>query len=977
MANPVYQATIEELEAVLSPRVVSRSVKEGLNQVGRTPDTAGIEDMEQILKGQVYRQLQLTMPVTRAKEAVAEIIEKLRQASAGEGQSSGAAAGGLDRQGQELERLQDALKPFNMFFEWPEVQKLRAQIQLLEADHSANRESPALLKGATEQLQIVIQKREDQLVLQARDLGELQDALEELKPLGGPKIRRLDTLVNQVKTAQENRQLATAEADRAQRLVRDLGVALEAEKAEQARATAGEAAAKEPPMPAAGPGAVSHQGVEPTANVTHSGIAPAAGAQGSASTASLARSPKPSAEQAQQAPQAQTVPELTEPLDVDSEEADLLSTEAPRLDEAATERVRKLDLNAEQRQLRQLETDFAEVLAYMPALGQRFAELRSELDEGRSVSGVLATLGSDMASTRVALREDLKEELDEILGWVPNLHQEIDTTELVQAVRVTLGILSTALPSVADVDHGRRLAQVAREQDEELRLSEQTHAQQLAEQDQLIGRLEATLLQSGADDEAIRSEVEKLRAEFEQLQHAQAHKTVVPEIVAAVRQAEERLARSLADRATERSDRRRARLSALRARIESLPITDTLQDRTEAVRLEIERLLQAQENTDAVAALLIDEAPLVNTDTDDSDIDALSEVVDGIRTQLTASLRNRLMNMAERAAELGNSQLIERIQRAVLGLERDEYPDVKQIQASLRQELEAQRLDQVDELHRLSLAASQYAAEETPRATQLRSLLAEAHEQLEQGGLATHLPRAAELLDALKADTDQRLSSVPKRIDAALIELDKVAALNSDDVGTARRILMHLDSQREALPRLSPGLQLQLETSLTSAEALLVKLQSEYEATRLVADELVSGGLLDGVLGLFRTGSDEGVGGTAADEAKLRTGSPQAHMDAFSKEKGVQAVAMLDVNGELVAGRLDRVQGGLPTLLAAATGLTGTSKTSMVTVELDEGAVMAGWFANGDCIVIELADTAELAILTNRLRRHLQDSARA
>lgn len=978
MANPVYQATIEELEAVLSPRVVSRSIKEGLNQVGRTPDTAGIEDMEQILKSQVYRQLQLTMPVTRAKEAVAEIIDRLRQVSAGDGLGSGAAEGGLVRQGQELERLQEALKPFNLYFEWPEVQKLRAQIQLLEADHSANRESPALLRGAVEQLQIVIQKREDQLVLQARDLGELQEALDEIRPLGGPKVRRLETLVNQVRTAQENRSLASGEADRAQRLVRDLRVALEADKAEKDKAPAA-GAQQAPQQEPKAPGATSRAGVDPAAKITLSGIAPAAGAQGNASTSSLT----PPARPAQQAPaqpaaRAQVEPPLTEPLDVDSEEADLLAGEPPRLDEAATERVRKLDLNAEQRQLRQLETDFAEVLAYVPALSQRFAELRAELDEGRSVAQVLATLGSDMEGTKHALREDLKEELEEILAWVPKLHEEVDTTELVQAVRVTLGILSTALPSVADVEHGRRLAQVAREQDEELRQSERVHAQQLAEQDQLIGRLETTLLQSGTDDEAIRSDVERLRTEFQQLQHAHSQKTVVPEVVAAVRQAEERLARSLADRATERSDRRRARLSALRARIENLPVTDTLQDRTEAVRLEIERLLQAQENTDAVAALLIDEGPVVSGDADDSDIDALADVVEGIRTQLTASLRNRLMNMAEGAAELGDSQLIERIQRAVLGLERDEYPDIKQLQAAMRQEQEAQRLDQVDELHRLSLAAAQFAGEETPRAVQLRTLLAEAHEQLERGGLATHLPRAAELLDALKAETDQRLGSMPRRIDAALVELDKVAALNNEDVGTARRILMHLDSQREALPRLSPGLQLQLEASLSSAESLLEKLQGEYEATRLVADELVSGGLLDGVLGLFRTGADDGVSGSAtATEASSHTGSPQAHIEAFSKEKGVMAVAILDGDGELVAGRLARVDGGLPALRAAATALTGAQRTgpTMVTVELESGAVMAGWFGNGDCIVLELADSSELAILANRLRRRLQDFA--
>lgn len=941
MTNPVYQATIEELEAVLSPRVVSRSVKEGLNQVGRTPDTADIDDIEKILKSQVYRQLQLTMPVTRAKEAVAEMIERLRLVSAGEGPASTSAEGGLEAQGKELSRLQEALKPFNMYFEWPEVQKLRAQIQLLEDDHSANRQAPALLRGATEQLEIVTQKREDQLVLQARDLGELTEALDEVRSVGGPKVRRLETLVNQVKAAQENRQLASGESDRAQRLARDLRVALESE-----------AAVAEPADEAVRD--------DETAGVT-------------GGTAEAVEAPNADTEAGQQ-----VEPELalTEPLDVDSEEADLLAGDPPPLDEAATERIRKIDLNAEQRDLRQLETDFSEVLAYIPALGQRFGELRSELEEGRSVAPVLASLGADMEATKLALREDLKDELEEVLASLPDLRSDVDTTELEQAVRVTLGILSTALPSLADVEHGRRLIQVAREQDEEIRQGELADAQQLEEQDQLINRLESTLLQSGTDDESIRSEVERLRAGFDQLRLAQEQQAVVPDVVAAVRQAEEQLARSLADRATERSDRRRARLTALRARLEGLPVTQTLHDRTEAVRLELERMLQAQENTDAVAALLIDEGPVMPEGGDDGDIDALADVVDGIRTQLTDSLRNRLMNMAERAAELGNGQLIERLQRAVLGLERDEYPDIKHLQASIKQEHEAQRLEQVDDLHRLSLAAAQFAGEDAPRAVQLRQQLVEAHEQLERGALASQLARASELLDALKAEADERLQSVPKRLDAALLELEKVAALNSDDVGTARRILSHLDSQRDALPRLSPGLQLQLEASLSSAERLLEKLQGEFEATRLVADELVSGGLLDGVLGLFRAGADENAGSHGLVEPTgTLTSSPQAQLDAFLAEEGVTAAALLDTTGELVAGRLANVQDGVPALRAAAAALVGASLEGprLLTVELKYGVIMIGWLANGDCIVLEVADTSELSILTNRLRRRLHE----
>src|SRR5690606_38504328 len=71
-------------------------------------------------------------------------------------------------------------------------------------------------------LEAVAQKLEDQLVLQAREVGELDEALEVVRSLGGPKVRRLESLVNHMRSAQEARHLAPAELERARRLARDL-----------------------------------------------------------------------------------------------------------------------------------------------------------------------------------------------------------------------------------------------------------------------------------------------------------------------------------------------------------------------------------------------------------------------------------------------------------------------------------------------------------------------------------------------------------------------------------------------------------------------------------------------------------------------------------------------------------------------------------------------------------------------------------
>ncbi len=217
MSNPVYQAAVAELEAVLAPRLVSRSLHEGMRQLGKAPDSVAYSDLETILKAQIYRQLQVTMPLTQAKEKVQEILERLQQLD--EGASSEAH---LEEQRRALEKLQAAAKPLNLYFEWAETQKLRAQLQLIGAEQEDGKETSKLLEAARLQLATVAQKLEDQLVAQARELGDLDASLERVKSLGGPKVRRLETLLNQVHEAQQNHQLASAEVERARKLAADL-----------------------------------------------------------------------------------------------------------------------------------------------------------------------------------------------------------------------------------------------------------------------------------------------------------------------------------------------------------------------------------------------------------------------------------------------------------------------------------------------------------------------------------------------------------------------------------------------------------------------------------------------------------------------------------------------------------------------------------------------------------------------------------
>ncbi len=927
MTTSVYQAAVMELESVLSPRIVSRALKDGLRQLGRAPESADLTDIEKVMKAQVFRQLQVMMPVTQAKETVAGILERLTGASVDESGAGNASESNLEAVSHRLAAVQAELRPFNLYFEWPEVQKLRAQVQLVDSEHGAGRSALAVLQEAEEQLVVVKQKLEDQLVLQARDLGELAETLEAVRELGGTRVRRLETLVNQVQAAQAQRQLAPAELERAHRQARELRRAAEAEAAQQSEAA---------------------QGAEPTGADARS--APEAVADGVAGT--LADRPEPG----------RSEPEL------DAAVAALASEPTPRKfdvvppsvrDAEFEDRMRLLDIAAERHDLRAMEGEFGAVIEYYPDLGKRLAELRGELEAERSVTGELTGFRQDLEATSGALRTDLKEEFTELLSTIDGLRPEVDTVELGQAVRVTLGILESGLPSYTDVEHVRRLHQLASEQAEVMDREDEARERSLEAQAQLLVRLEGTLI-NRQDDEGVREHVERLRSEFDQLRLAQEQSAVAHDLVSAAREAEEALERSLAERATEASERRLARLNALRAKLERLPVTATLGDRAAALRSEVTRLIDEQESAAAVAGLLLDErkapAPF-----EESDIESLGTEIEALREELSGSLRGRLMRLAEEATELGNHPLMEHIQKALLGLELDRYPDLAQLQAALRYEREAQRQEQVDELKRLSQAASPF--ENSGAGAELRDLLAEARRDLEAGEAPHTLKRAAERLAELERAAEETLAGMPARLDAALAALEPVSKLNSDGVTTVRRILSHLDSQREALPRLSRGLQLQLDSALSQAERMLGELEDEYEATRLVADRVVSGGLLDDVLGFLKA-----TGARPAAEPAFERGLVVAD---YVDDERLTSATWLASDGSVLAhgGRDDAgssATGMLRLALAAAAELPGID--ALQAHDGDEVLLLV-LLANGERILLRTFDADHAGALLRRVRR--------
>lgn len=216
MANTLYKAAVRELETVLPPRLVSQSLHEGLSALGKTSATLERRDLETILRGRVLPRLTLSRGAGPAQTVVQEMLGRLSQLP------DEVPAPDLSNQVKAMQQLQEASKPFNIYFEWSETQKLRAQLSMIETEHAEGRDAGTLIAAAQAQLGVLQHKLDDQLSVQARELVILEAAREDSSRLGSPKVRRLAGLLELIRSAQEARQRAPAEVERAHTLAGEL-----------------------------------------------------------------------------------------------------------------------------------------------------------------------------------------------------------------------------------------------------------------------------------------------------------------------------------------------------------------------------------------------------------------------------------------------------------------------------------------------------------------------------------------------------------------------------------------------------------------------------------------------------------------------------------------------------------------------------------------------------------------------------------
>lgn len=769
MTNAVYQTTVEELEALISPRVVSRALQEGLRLVGKTPETITVDDVDKILKEQVFRQLQVTMAVTEAKLKITQIIERLRNV----GSETASTQRTLAQQEETLIALQESLKPFNLYFEWPEVQKLRSQLKLLESEQEAGREASRLVQDARQQLGLIEQKQEDQLVNQARILTELEASIEGVRSLGGPKVRRLENLIGQVKEAQDRRQLATAESERALKLVADLRKLLES-------------------------------------NVLGE--------------------------------------EATSKTDEVVEKSDQQAQPPESLNPAINERLKQIDLDSERRELEKLATDHANLLVYQKDLAETVIRSRSLLDAQTSIAEMLELLPERFKEAAEQQQQALKEEIVQMQA-AATAFDAVDLSDFEQRVQVLSGMLENALPSPRDMQHLRSVFQLAQTRYAELHAQtagdEAARQEQLTQQDESIRTLENSLAQH-QDNMDLIAQLSSLQAALTALKQEHEAGFSVPDALSAARQAEAQLLAAVAQLADAGQDQVQAQLRSLLSEFQSLPVEASLQDDAHAFAEKISVHL----NEDTI---------------EPSTFDTLTTELSNYKQGLRDLYRGRLEELNERAEALGATSLTSYLRSVAAELAQDIYPNLDDIEYSLKSALETRQTEQLDDIRLLEETLEAYKDSGTDKVDALAQRLAEARSELEHGSLVDDLSDIQALIGALNTQLDERAADFVPRLDAALESYAQVAKLNSEEAADVGLILSHLDSQREALDKVSAGVKSELEASLQKAETMLVALEAQFEATQAVADQLAGGNALDGLFNLF----GDGDGGLFAEDDEL------------------------------------------------------------------------------------------------------------
>jgi hypothetical protein len=202
----LHRSTMKMLSDLISPKALERILSDAARERHTTLSAMDTATLQDILKRDIYKRLQLTVPAALAKRRVQEVLDSLEE---------GGAPAVISGHSTQILTLEDQAKQFALYFDWPETQRLRAVLSVARQTTAEGRDAETLLVEGSELIENLERKLSEGLVTQGQDLSELKASAARLSSVGGPKIKRLEALIKQISEAQESRTLLPAEVERA------------------------------------------------------------------------------------------------------------------------------------------------------------------------------------------------------------------------------------------------------------------------------------------------------------------------------------------------------------------------------------------------------------------------------------------------------------------------------------------------------------------------------------------------------------------------------------------------------------------------------------------------------------------------------------------------------------------------------------------------------------------------------------------
>lgn len=982
--TPLYAAIVKFFDSESTLKGAKVSFDEGLTRLGKTSDTVSARDIEKVLKSNVYKQLQVSLPPAGAKSAVQKILDELVRLEKQFGSEAPISTKdpALERQAEALVPLEGGLKRFTLYFDWAEVSKFRSQLNVIKEQQAASRTVPDLLRDAQAQLLALDRKLQDLLVRQAQEIAELQGGFEKVKSVGGPRIKRLEGLLTQISEAQDTQTLAPAEVERARKLILELRKLIESSVVQVPPIIT---AVKAPTVISGNVEGIRFPTTDEEPPLEIDDIPPSTSA-------------------------AENADEIV--LLEESDDLGVFDIDFPPLELTVeqTERMKDIELAEDARVLDVLRREFASLLELNQTLQSQIVQLQQQnLAREVQTQTIHALRGQLEADLSTALTEQQKRLTDCVARTSTYTNQGLDTNEASVTAAVAGGMLSGSvlasdeLKKIEDLlrAYERQLEQARQAKIEEAARAERLLARQASLLDEMRGALAtfeplgatntanlsklltelevATQLRQPREDlsKALTEEIPRLQTMLETLQAAQR--------VEAERQAEEQRRLEAAQRAAEEQRQADARAAQLRSEQEQMQAMERAEaERLEAERQATERLATAQRETQRLEAerlattqreterleaerralvareggmlramrlslAALPDLPELATDHASLEVQLglsskqletgapITSQLEQFRSGLESLGRRarevytqRIADLQRRANELGALEISQALTQAANGLEIGNFPDLMLFEADLRSHREARLAAQRRELSDLENAIKDFAG--NPQSVMLQTQIAEARGRHE-AGMLTSLAPLWDALESLGIAEEAAVQAWRVRAETVMHQVNQYRQMGGETV----RQLLRLSTVLATEPgtRLAPETRLKLERTLEEAERLLQVARQEAEAATAVAAALRDTGQIDDLLGIF--GGDTSI-------------VKQAAADAISATRPVAPVTPVSTASQTAAhnlattwiGEVQKERGVAQAALIAANGelqagsIHEPSKIATLLLEMDK-----------------------------------------